>query len=151
MKELGLSQAELGRRVGVSQPAIHALITRNKTGTRALHVIARELGTSPAYLTGEIDDPDANAPPPRPEPVIHHVMLPVALPSENALARMFEGLLRTMDLSAPLDEVAHELATLLPTGLSQLKGLLPASDPARSERRAAAAPALATDDREPRP
>lgn len=64
MTALGLSQAELARRVGVSQPSIYALIHRNKTGSKNLHLIARELGTTPAYLTGETDDPTAGAPPP---------------------------------------------------------------------------------------
>jgi transcriptional regulator with XRE-family HTH domain len=64
MVERGLSQAELARRVGLTQPAIFALITRNKTGSKNLHRIARELGTTPAYLEGETDDPDADAPDP---------------------------------------------------------------------------------------
>lgn len=56
MKQLGISQAELGRRVGLTQPAIANLIHRNKSGTSHLHRIARELGTTPAYLSGETDD-----------------------------------------------------------------------------------------------
>jgi transcriptional regulator with XRE-family HTH domain len=56
MEEQGLSQAELARRVGLSQPAIFALINRNKTGSKSLHLIARELGTTPAFLNGETDD-----------------------------------------------------------------------------------------------
>lgn len=62
MAEQGLSQAELARRVGVKQPSIYAIINRNKTGTRTLHKLARELQTTPAYLTGETDDPNADAP-----------------------------------------------------------------------------------------
>lgn len=64
MNALGLSQAELARRVGVSQPSIYALIHRNKSGTRNLHLIARELKTTPAYLTGETEDPEQGPPPP---------------------------------------------------------------------------------------
>lgn len=61
IKSLGISQAELGRRVGLTQPAIANLIHRNKSGTSHLHRIARELGTSPAYLAGETDDPSEGA------------------------------------------------------------------------------------------
>lgn len=59
-----LSQAELARRVGVSQPTIYGLIHSNKIGTKYLHLVARELRTTPAYLSGETDDPDADAPSP---------------------------------------------------------------------------------------
>lgn len=58
----GLSQAELARRVGISQPSVYALIHKNKTGSRNLHLIARALETTPAYLSGETDDPDQDAP-----------------------------------------------------------------------------------------
>ncbi len=58
-----LSQSELARRIGVSQQAISRLSSGEVTGSRHLHRIARELGTTPAYLSGETDDPDANAPP----------------------------------------------------------------------------------------
>lgn len=67
LTDLGISQSELARRVGISQPSVNALIHRNKTGSRNLHKIARALGTTPAYLTGETDDPDKDAPP---EPVL---------------------------------------------------------------------------------
>lgn len=62
MREAGLSQAELARRVGVSQPTIFKLIHSNKKGSTHMHVIARELGTTPAYLMGETDDPDSELP-----------------------------------------------------------------------------------------
>jgi len=64
----GLSQAELARRVGITQPSINHLIKRGVGGSSHLHKIARELGTTPAYLTGETDDPSAGALPiPTPE------------------------------------------------------------------------------------
>ena len=62
MEDMGLSQAELARRVGISQPAIFGLINSNKGGSRHLHRIARELHTSPEYLAGETDDPSEVAP-----------------------------------------------------------------------------------------
>lgn len=62
MVSLGLSQAELARRVGISQPAIYQLIYKNKSGSRHLPQIARELGTTAAYLNGDTDDPDCEFP-----------------------------------------------------------------------------------------
>lgn len=59
-----LSQAELARRVGVAQPTIYSLVHSNKVGSKHLHKIARVLGTTPAYLSGETDDPLSDAPPP---------------------------------------------------------------------------------------
>lgn len=59
---LGISQAELARRVKVSQPTINALIRGGATGSKHLHRIASELETSPAYLLGETDDPAPVAP-----------------------------------------------------------------------------------------
>jgi phage repressor protein C with HTH and peptisase S24 domain len=56
---MGLSQAELARRVGMSQPSINHLIRKGAQGSKHLHVIARELETTPEYLTGVTDDPDA--------------------------------------------------------------------------------------------
>jgi transcriptional regulator with XRE-family HTH domain len=120
---MAMSQAELARRVGISQPAINALIRGASRSSTHLHRIARELDTTPAYLTGEIDDASISALPP-PRPAIQHVLLPVALPSERALARMFEGLLDLVDCSVPKAELARELAQLLPIGLSQLKAPL---------------------------
>lgn len=120
LEQRRLSQAELARRVGVSQKTINKLARGESYGTKHLHQIARELGTTPAYLTGEIDDPDEGAPPPDPAPTIQLVQMQVAFPPQPALEAMFRGLLRSMpDLSG--DELAHELSMLLPTGLAQLR------------------------------
>lgn len=62
MEAANLSQAELARRVGVAQPTIYKLVHSSKKGSAHLHKIARELGTTPAYLTGEVDDPNLDAP-----------------------------------------------------------------------------------------
>jgi len=53
LNAVGLSQAELARRIGVTQPAITHLIKRGTGGTAHLHKIARELETTPEYLNGE--------------------------------------------------------------------------------------------------
>lgn len=59
LKARGWSQAELARRVGVQPTSIWKLISGHSLGSKHLHVIARELGTTPEYLSGETDDPDA--------------------------------------------------------------------------------------------
>jgi phage repressor protein C with HTH and peptisase S24 domain len=56
LKKLGISQAELARRVKISQPTINALIRGGSTSSKHLHRIAAELETSPAWLAGETDD-----------------------------------------------------------------------------------------------
>ncbi len=125
--ELGIkSQSALARRVGMRQSTLNGLIRKPYRWSPYLAKIARELQTTVEYLSGETDDPNDNAPPPPAPPVIQQVMMPVSLPSENALADMFEGLLLTIHEFQPIlgwkmDELGRELAQLLPTGLSQLQ------------------------------
>lgn len=152
MAERGLSQSALARRVGVTQATIYKLVSGRGYGSKYLHVIARELATTPAYLSGEIDDPSVSAQQPAPSaPLVHHVMLAVALPSEHALARMFEGMLEIIEEypeRPDLEETARLLAHWLPTGLSQLRDLLPVPQAAPApEIRRELAEALATSDR----
>lgn len=155
---LGISQAEVGRRADVAQSTINTLVNSNARTTPHLIRLARVLETSPAYLMGETDDPDENAPPPPPPSAPPMIMMPVSLPSENALADMFEGLLLTIHEFQPikgweLDELGRELAQLLPTGLSQLQGrLIELPRPPRARSRSAGAPAdpeaVSSNDRE---
>jgi phage repressor protein C with HTH and peptisase S24 domain len=56
-----LSQAALAQRVGVAQQTIWKLASGQSQNSRYLHKIARELGTTVEYLTGETDDPNAGA------------------------------------------------------------------------------------------
>lgn len=138
-KLLGISQGKLARAAGVSQGTIGKLEAGISSGSSHLHRIARALETTPAYLTGELDDPSEGAPPPAPAPTLQLITMQVALPPEQALARMFEGLLRMMPDDAPLDERALLLARRLPIGLSQLRDLLPqaaANEPATAPARA---------------
>ncbi len=124
-----LSQSELARRVGVSQTTIAKLVAGRGYGSKHLHRIARELQTTAAFLTGEIDDPDEHAPPPPPTPVAQMLMMPVAFPCEAALTEMFEGLLTSLPEEFEPEKLlqaglAHELATLLPIGLAAVRGPL---------------------------
>lgn len=66
MKARGVSQSDLARMVGVQQGTISKIIVGHTSNSRYLLRIARELGTTPAYLEGEIDDAGADAPPPPP-------------------------------------------------------------------------------------
>jgi transcriptional regulator with XRE-family HTH domain len=125
MEKRGLSQSELARRVGVAQATIYKLVSGMSYSSRHLHLIARELQTTPDYLIGAIDDPDLSASPVLPAPTPTHVMMAVQLPSTDALAEMFEALLA--GISPDVDprlraEQSLLLAQRLPIGLSQLQG-----------------------------
>lgn len=61
MAEKAVSQAELARQVGVAQPTIAKLMNGASRSSGHLHRIARVLETTPAYLSGETDDPDMGA------------------------------------------------------------------------------------------
>lgn len=63
LRAANISQSELARRVGVSQATIAGLVSGRSQGSKYIDRIARELGTTPAYLVGEIEDPDENAHP----------------------------------------------------------------------------------------
>jgi transcriptional regulator with XRE-family HTH domain len=62
LKALGLSQAELARRTNIPQTTINGLVRGSSRSSPHLVKIARELQTTPAYLTGEVDDPAAEFP-----------------------------------------------------------------------------------------
>lgn len=64
LREMKISQSELARRVHLDQSTISGLIKNDQRSTTKLHEIARELKTTPAYLAGETDDPDSDAPTP---------------------------------------------------------------------------------------
>ncbi|MCZ4340155.1 helix-turn-helix transcriptional regulator [Sphingomonadaceae bacterium G21617-S1] len=61
MRKLGLSQAELARRVKVSQPTINALVSGETQHSRYIGKIALELETTTQWLQGETDDPTEGA------------------------------------------------------------------------------------------
>lgn len=122
LKDLGKSQSWLARQVGITQPAINGLIRGSSRSSVHLHKIARALGTTAEYLTGETEDPDENAPPPPPAEVTA-IMMPMVLPPIAALKRMFDGMLTLVDQDATRDEQALQLAEMLPTALSRVRDL----------------------------
>lgn len=60
-KEIGISQAELARRVGIRQSTLNSLIKGNSRTSRSLIKIAWELKTTPAFLMGETEDSSIDA------------------------------------------------------------------------------------------
>jgi transcriptional regulator with XRE-family HTH domain len=62
LEVVGISQAELARRVKLTQSTINGLIRGEQRSSTKLPAIARELQTTPAYLTGETDDPSSDVP-----------------------------------------------------------------------------------------
>jgi hypothetical protein len=79
------------------------------------------------------------------------IPMSVMLPSEAALARMFEGLLRPLDRTAPVDELARILAQRLPNGLARLASVLPSEATGQAIAPDAAPPPPATDHPASRP
>lgn len=57
-----LSYTEIARQLGVQQPTITRLAKGEQRSTARIDQLARIVGTTPAYLTGEVDDPTLNAP-----------------------------------------------------------------------------------------
>lgn len=61
-KDLGLSQAAVARGSGTPQQTLNSIIKKNPRSSPHLVRLAAFLQTTPAYLTGETDDPLADAP-----------------------------------------------------------------------------------------
>lgn len=57
MSALGMTQAELARRVGITQPSVFKLLSGTVRSSAHLHAIARELQTTSEYLSGVTSDP----------------------------------------------------------------------------------------------
>jgi transcriptional regulator with XRE-family HTH domain len=62
LRVLGISQLELARRTNIAQSTINSLVKKPRRSSPHLLKIARELETTPAYLTGETDNPEAEFP-----------------------------------------------------------------------------------------
>lgn len=63
MSVVQVTQTELAAAIGLSQQAVSRLISGEVRESKRLHRIARALKTTPAYLEGEVDDPEQDAPP----------------------------------------------------------------------------------------
>lgn len=61
MQRANVNQSQLADRVGIKQPSIGRLLSGETKTTRALDLIAAVLGTTPAYLKGETEDPGSSA------------------------------------------------------------------------------------------
>ncbi len=77
---LDMSQSELARRLSLAQTTVNSLVRGDSRTSTHLHRIARELQTTPSYLSGEIDDPAVDAAvPPTPEQIAEHLdLVPIA-------------------------------------------------------------------------
>lgn len=155
LKANGLTQTALARRTGVSQQSISRLMKGERYGSRYLHRIAFELGTTAAYLMGETDDPLAEAAE-QPDVTFEERQLLIALgelpnsskravetlvrnmsatqvkgelawqlPDQVTLTAMFEGILGHIDQALPRDEQARLLAEMLPIALPRTVGARP--------------------------
>lgn len=155
LEALGMSQSALARAIGVTQGTINSLVSGRSRSSSHLHVIARELQTTIAYLTGETDDPDAGPQTPASLPADDRNLLGlfaalngsdravivkvvqayvekearppalVKLPDELTLTAMFRGILDHVDASLSKDEQAQLLAELLPIALPATVGARP--------------------------
>jgi transcriptional regulator with XRE-family HTH domain len=56
--KLGLTQSALSRRAGIPQTTVNGLIRGQSRMTPHLAALARALDTTPAFLMGEVDQPD---------------------------------------------------------------------------------------------
>lgn len=62
LETAGLSQAGLARAAGIPVTTLNSFIRRGGRSTINMVRIARVLQTTPAYLLGETDDPEADLP-----------------------------------------------------------------------------------------
>ncbi len=148
MEDRRISQSELARRVGVSQASIWKLVKQPSQGTKHLHKIAAELGTTAEYLLGESYITRAAHPRPSEslrEPERQTISLQVSLPSEAALRDMFRSILVLVPEGASKDEAADILARRLPAGLASIGPLALDPNSAASLATGEAPPAPAKD------
>lgn len=62
LQAVRMTQSELARRTKLTQGTIGGLIIGKARSSAYLHLIARALQTTPAYLAGETNDPTADVP-----------------------------------------------------------------------------------------
>lgn len=71
LRDKGWSQAELARRVGISTQAVWKLVKGDGQGSKHLHKIARELGTTPEFLESGTEVGTVTEALPKPELASH--------------------------------------------------------------------------------
>ncbi|QQN73151.1 helix-turn-helix transcriptional regulator [Croceicoccus sp. YJ47] len=98
-----MSQSELARAIGVTQGSINQLISGRSRGSKHLHKIARELQTTPEYLSGEADRPEMGA-----ENMLSH--------TEREWLRLIEAL--TPAVRTPLMQMLREMVRVQQGGRS---------------------------------
>jgi transcriptional regulator with XRE-family HTH domain len=64
MHVLSLSEREVARQLGMSLEALDKFKHGESRSSRRMDRLARVLKTTPAYLKGEVDDPDLDVPAP---------------------------------------------------------------------------------------
>lgn len=131
-------QEELADAIDVSQSAISrwnkGVLPRER---EKMEAVAKYAGVSVDHIFSlPLDQPAA------PLPAISGpaVMLPVLLPNEETLTRMFETSLGTLVAADRLDEIARTLAQRLPVDLQHALSPVPARVRDEALSRAAAAP-----------
>lgn len=120
LKEIGMSQSDLARAIGVGATTVNGLIRGNARSTPHLFKIARVLRISAEYLAGESDATDQTV---QGEPIearSQGVLLRVEFPTENALTAMFEAQLRVYGSLRGV-ELARALAKRLPKAIARLQ------------------------------
>jgi len=125
LEELNLSAREVSLAATGQPAAIRNILSKNAMPRiDRLDAIAAALGTTSDWLLGRevAEHQDAQG---GNQAAIVHVMMQVAMPSRSALEAMFKGLLRGVDLTSSRDDIARQLADMLPIGLAQLEHLLP--------------------------
>lgn len=120
MSDLSLTQSELARKVGVSQPTIAELLAVEGRSSKHLHKIATVLKTSPEYLLGETDDP-------APTGVVVSaapsdgtlILMQVRFPGEQQFAEQLRGALLAVGFQEGEPAQRERLARLLLSSLGQ--------------------------------
>lgn len=111
IKALDISQSELARRASLPQTTVNSLVKGNRRSSPHLVRLARELHTTPAYLQGETNDPDSDAPEAPPLSAAQRELIEIVdhlSPADQAallhIARSMAGKASTGTLHSPRSE-----------------------------------------------
>jgi transcriptional regulator with XRE-family HTH domain len=155
MTDRGFDQSSLAREVGCTPGAINQIVNGSSRNSRYMPEIARALKVNFHWLMGDDVPRDLTEVVPQRLPRAENDLIamfrglggreqetlarvaegfakaatvkPAAmqLPDEQLLVVMFRALVRGIDLSQPLDDIAQLLARRLPIGLAQLHDVIP--------------------------